>query len=129
MKSLVLLPALLVAAAAPAGAAQPAPISAGEFLERAEPLIKKNKVSLVFSGEARRLLAIVGGTAQRNRAQLDADRAAGRKVTTCLPPQGKAAVDAKELLAYLRGLPPAQKARSFDAAFAGYVAKKYPCPA
>ena len=118
--------AFLIAAAAPVAAAEP-PITAGEFLNRAEPLMKKSKVSLLLSGEARRLMGILGATAKRNRSTLDAQRQAGRKVTTCLPPEGKASVDAKELLAYLRALPPAQKAQSFDAAFAGYSARKYPC--
>ena len=126
MKSKIILAAALVAVAAPALAADK-PMSAGEFLRRAEPLMKKSKVALVFSGEARMLLRMVGDAAQKNRDRLDADRAAGRKVSTCLPPKGKAEIKADELLRYMRSLPPAQKAQSFDAAFSGYVARKYPC--
>lgn len=103
------------------------PITAGQFLARAEPLLKKSKMSLVFSGEARKLVAILGQAAQNNRARLDADKAAGRKIDTCLPEKGKARVNANELLAHIRAMPPAQKAQSFDAAFASYTAKKYPC--
>ena len=103
-------------------------MTAGDFLKRAEPLMKKSKVGLLFSGEARMLLRTVGEAAERNRQRLDQDRAAGRKVATCLPPKGKAEVKANELLAYLRALPTARKAQSFDSAFAGYVARKYPCP-
>jgi hypothetical protein len=81
----------------------------------------------MFSGEAKALMRTVGDAAQRNRARLDAARAAGKPVTTCLPPKGKASVSATELLAYLRGLPQAQRAQSFEAAFAGFMQRKYPC--
>lgn len=104
-------------------------MSAGEFLARAEPLLKKSKMSLVFSKQARRLMAVLGEAAQHNRARLDADRAAGRRVDTCLPEKGKAKVNANDLLAHIRAMPPAQKAQSFDAAFASYTARKYPCRA
>jgi hypothetical protein len=104
-------------------------ITAGQFLARAEPLLKKNKMSLMFSGEARKLVGILGQAAQNNRTRLDAEKAAGRKVDTCLPEKGKAKVNANDLLAHIRSLPPAQKAQSFDAAFASYTATKYPCRA
>jgi hypothetical protein len=119
------LAAIALGVSAPATAA--AQMSAGEFLAKAEPLMKKNKAALLFSGEARRLVRLLGDSAQKNRAQLDAARAAGRPVTTCLPPKGKAQINAAELLAHLRALTPAQRAQSFDLAFAGYTAKKYPC--
>ena len=102
-------------------------ITAGEFLARAEPLMKKSKVTLLFSSEAKALMKVLGETAQRQRAKLDADRAAGRPVSTCLPPKGKAAIDGQELLAYLRSLPPQRRSESFETAFGGYTARKYPC--
>lgn len=119
--------AALIALGLPAVASAAQPISAGEFLARAEPLMKRSKVALMFSGEARALMRTVGDAAQHNRARLDAARAAGKPVTTCLPPKGKASVSATELLAYLRGLPPAQRAQSFETAFAGFMQRKYPC--
>lgn len=125
MRISVLFAAALVGAAAPALAASS--MSAGEFLSRAEPLMKKSKVALAFSGEARMLMRMVGEAAEKSRARLDADRAAGRKVAACLPPKGKAQMKSDELLAYLRALPAAQRAQSFDNAFGGYIAKKYPC--
>ena len=127
MKLRLAMAAVCVTLAAPAAAAPE--MSAGEFLNRAAPLLKKSKVSLVFSGEARKLMGTFGQAAERNRARLDAERAAGRKSTTCLPPKGKAEVNATELLAHIRALPPAQKAQSFDSAFASYIARKYPCRA
>ena len=115
---------LLVAAAL---ASATKPITAGEFLSRAEPLLRKSKVSLMFSSDAKSLLTILGETAERNRSKLDADRAAGRPVSACLPPKGKAKVDARELVAYLKAIPAAHRGQSFDSAFGGYVARKYPC--
>lgn len=121
----ILMIAALVSLAAPAAAAPQ--VTAGEFLKTAESVMKKNKAALLFSGDARKLVRTLNETAQRHRARLDAERAAGRTMTTCLPPKGKAEVKSDELLAYLRALPPAQKAQSFEAAFAGFVARKYPC--
>lgn len=123
---LIALTSLAIATPAPAA---PKQMSASEFLARAEPLLKKSKMSLVFSKEARRLMVTLGEAAQHNRSRLDADKAAGRKVDTCLPEKGKAKVNANDLLAHIRAMPPAQKAQSFDAAFASYTAKKYPCRA
>lgn len=116
----------LLAIAGPALAADQ-PMTAGQFLARAEPLLKKSKMSLMFSGEARKLVAILGQAAQNNRKRLDTDKAAGRKLDTCLPETGKAKVNANDLLAHIRAMPPAQKAQSFDSAFASYTARKYPC--
>jgi hypothetical protein len=119
--------AVLIAVAAPALAANE--MTAGQFLAKAEPLLKKNKMALMFSGEARKLIGVLGHAAQNNRARLEADKRAGRTVDTCLPEKGKAKVNANELLAHIRAMPPAQKAQSFDSAFASYTAKKYPCRA
>lgn len=126
MRTTLIAGALLLAVATPAPAAQQQ-MSAGEFLARAEPMLKKSKASLIFSGEARRLIKLFGKTAEDNRARLDADRAAGRPVTTCLPPKGKASVNTTELLSHIRSLSAQQRAQSFDAAFASLMAKKYPC--
>lgn len=128
MRMVILAAALALGVAAPAAAAAAAAqITAGEFLAKAEPLLKMSKASLIFSGDARRLMRTLGETAQKNRTRLEADRSAGRPMTTCLPPKGKAQIKAPELLAHLRALSPAQRAQSFDLAFAGYLAKKYPC--
>ena len=107
-------------------AANPA-ISAGEFLSRAEPLMNKSEVTLLFSSEARNLMKIIREAGKQVRMRADSDRAAGRPVTTCLPAKGKASINAAELIKYLRALPAAQKAQSFNAAFGGYLARKYPC--
>ena len=42
--------------------------------------------------------------------------------------KGKAKVDARELIAHLKTLPPAEQSRSLQAGFASFAAKKFPCP-
>jgi hypothetical protein len=123
---------IIVAAVLFAGPAlaQPArPISSAEFVARAEPLMKKNMVSLMFSSEAKQLMRQLDAAATATRARQEADVAAGRKPAACLPPKGKAKVDARELIAHLKSLPPVEKARSLQAGFTSYAARKYPCPA
>jgi len=114
----------LIAVSSAASAA--GPLTAGEFLARTEPLMKKSKITLMFSSEAKALMKAVGEAARKTRANSEAARAAGRPTDTCLP-TGKASVNADELLAYLRALPPQRRSESFDRAFGGYAAKKYPC--
>ena len=118
--------ALIAATIASPALAAPA-MTAGEFLDRAEPLMARSQVALLFSGEARRLMAVVRDSAQGLRAAQDADRAAGRSSATCLPPKGQAEIGATELIGYMKQLTPAQKSQSFDAAFRTFAARKYPC--
>jgi hypothetical protein len=118
----------LAAVAAPALGQPARPITIGEFVAKAEPLMKKSMASLMFSSEAKGLMRELGAAAEATRAQQEADRTAGRKSATCLPPKGKAKVDARELIAHLKVLPPADKARSFRWGFVNYAAIKYPCP-
>ena len=95
-------------------AASSPPMTAGEFLSRAEPLLKQSRMILLFSSDARFLMKVVGDAADHARARFEADRAAGRLVAACLPPKGKASVNSTELLAYIRSLParrPGEKLR------------------
>lgn len=119
--------AALIAASMSAQLLAAPAMTAGEFLARAEPLMARGQVALIFSPEAHRLMGVVRTSARALRAQQDADRAAGRPARTCLPPKGKAEIGATELLGYMRALTPAQKSQSFDAAFRGFAARKYPC--
>ncbi len=107
--------------------AQAQAMSAAEFLKRAAQIEKVGMAGLLFSRDARRLGKEIGGAAEALRAEQDAARKAGRSPPACLPPKGKAKVDARELLAYLRSLPPADRDMSFRAAFFRYGARKYPC--
>ena len=125
MRKSILLFATLVAAPA---IAQPAPpITTAEFVAKAEPLMKKSMVSLMFSSETKRLMGQLDAAAKATRAKQEADVAAGRKPAACLPSKGKAKVDARELIAHLKALPSAEQARSLQAGFTSYAARKYPC--
>lgn len=122
-------PLFIAALLAAPAAAQPAPpMTSAEFVARAEPMMKKSMVSLMFSGEAKRLMKELDAAARATRARQEADLAAGRKPAACLPAKGKAKVDARELIAHLKSLPPAQRALSLQVGFTSYAARKYPCP-
>ncbi len=102
-------------------------MSAAEFLDRAGKIEKAGMAGLLLSSDARRLRKEIGIAAERLRLEQDAARKAGRAPAACLPPKGKAKVDARELVAFLRGLSPADRNISFRAAFFRYGATKYPC--
>lgn len=110
-------------------AAMEAPITSGEFARRAEPMLRKNMASLMLSSEARALGRMLGETARSVRARQEADVAAGRKPATCVPPKGKAKIDARGLVQYLKSLPTAEQAKPFQSGVTSYLAIKYPCPA
>ena len=103
-------------------------MTSAEFVTKAEPMMKKSMVSLMFSSDAKKLMQELDTAAKATRARQEADIAAGRKPATCLPAKGKAKVDARELIAHLKALPPAERARSLQTGFASYAARKYPCP-
>ena len=126
MRQSILIAAALLAA--PALAQSPKPMTSGEFAAKAEPLMKKSMVSLMFSSEAKKLMGELNSAALATRAKQEADVAAGRKPATCLPAKGKAKVDARELIAHLKAMPPAQKNQPLQAGFTSYAARKYPCP-
>ena len=114
--------------ATPLCAAHAQAITVAEFLARATPVEKKG-IAGMFSAEGRRLRQEIGKAAQATRAEQDNARRAGRPPATCLPPKGKAKINGRELLAFVRAIPPAQRGQSLQAAFAGFAGRKYPCPA
>jgi hypothetical protein len=101
-------------------------MSAAEFVKRAGQVEKAGMAGLL-SSDARRLRKEIGLAAEGLRDEQDVAEKAGRAPPACLPPKGKAKVDARELVAFLRGLPPADRNLSFRAAFFRYGARKYPC--
>lgn len=119
---------MIIAAVLASSADAQQPITNAEFVARAEPMLKKSMASLMFSSEAKKLMRALDTAAKAARAKQEADRAAGRKSTMCLPPKGKAKIDARQLIAYLKTLPPTEQSRSLDEGFASYAARKYPCP-
>jgi hypothetical protein len=94
------------------------------FLAKADALERRGPVAL-FSGDLKLLKAEVAASGKLLRQEIEAARRAGRRPQACLPE--KAQTDSKELIAYLRSLPPAQRSVPIKVAFAGLMAKKYPC--
>lgn len=96
------------------------------FLTKANALEKKGAMAM-FSSDLR-LLMNEGKTASAQlRAERLADVKAGRKPDYCPPAKG--GTNSNEVLAYMRAIPPAQRGISFKTAMAGFLAKKFPCPA
>ena len=103
-------------------------ISGGEFLHRAEPMLKKSRVSLVAAKEPKLLMQQFADAGDRVRRAQDADRAAGRKPATCLPPKGKAKLEIRSFLGFIRTMPAAEQARPLDHAIVRWSQIPYPCP-
>lgn len=96
------------------------------FLTKANALEKKGAMAM-FSGDLR-LLMNEGKTASKAlRAERLADVKAGRDPGYCPPAKGS--TSSTEVLAHMRSIPPAQRSMSFKTALAGFLRKKYPCPA
>jgi hypothetical protein len=96
-----------------------------EFLAKVDALEKRGAMAL-FSKDFGLLKAEVQASGKAVRAEEMAARKAGRRPATCLPK--KAGVKSGELLAHFRAIPPAQRGMSVKVAFAGLMAKKFPCP-
>jgi hypothetical protein len=96
------------------------------FLAKADALERKGAMAL-FSSDLKLLKAEIAASGKALRQEIEAVRRSGRRPRACLPE--KAQTDSGELIAYLRSLAPAQRSLPIGTAFAGLMAKKYPCPA
>jgi hypothetical protein len=115
----------LLLAAVPATALQAMPVS--QFLTKADALEKKGAMAL-FSSDIKLLKKEVTDAAAQLREERATAQRAGRKPAYC-PPAGKGSLDSKELLAYLRSIPPARRGMQVRDGLRGLFARKYPCPA
>ena len=76
---------------------------------------------------AKRATVELERVAKAYRAQVEADRKAGRKAHSCLP-EGEAEVSTAEMLPHLEAFEPAGRgAETMDVAFAELMLKTYPC--
>lgn len=107
-----------------AGSAVAMPVS--EFLPRAERLAAKGPAA-VFSSDLKPVMAEMKRVGATYRADLEADRAAGRTPRSCPPPKGKNKMSSTEILNYLRSIPAGQRGIDMTEAFHRYMAKKFPC--
>lgn len=118
-----------------AGAALLMPASAQamtveEFLVKARALKAKGPLAL-FSSDLAPVRAEIKSVATSYRADLRADRAAGRPPHSCPPPEGSQAAKIKpaDFLAELEKIPPHQRSMSMKTAFYLIMKRRWPCPA
>jgi hypothetical protein len=98
-------------------------MSVADFLGRADAL-KAKGIAAMFSSDIALLKAEVTSAATAYRA----DVAAGKPPKSCPPPKGSVKMDSDELMANFRTIPASQRATtSVRAAFANYMAKRFPC--
>ena len=116
---------LVIAVPATALQAQSMPVST--FLAKANALKAKGAMAL-FSSDIKLLKKEVTDAAAQLREERAAAVKAGRKPAYC-PPAAKTSLDSKELLAYLRSIPPARRGMQVRDGLRGLFARKYPCPA
>ena len=94
-----------------------------EFLAKADAL-KAKGMAAMFSTDIRLLKAEVNAAATSYRADVND----GKPPRSCPPPKGWAKLNADELMANFRLLPPAQQTTtSVRAAFANYMVSRFPC--
>jgi hypothetical protein len=109
--------------AAPASAE----MSVATFLAKADALKAKGMMAMM-SPDLAKIKAEMNKVGAGYRAQLQADKVAGRKPHSCPPP--KSAMNSEELIGHFRAIPVAQRPQiSTKTAFYSLMKKKYPCPA
>jgi hypothetical protein len=123
VKSKLMIAAML--AAMPLTAADAMNVAA--FLEKASALEKKGMMAL-FSSDYKLLKGEVETASTQLRAERVAAQKAGKQPAYCPPP--KSGLSPQELLAQLRTIPVAQRARmDVKDGLRTVLARKYPCPA
>jgi hypothetical protein len=116
---------IVIAAFAAAPAVAAAPMDVATALAKADALQKKGMLAL-FSADMRLLKQEVGGDVDALEREAKADGAAGRKPLFC-PPKG-GSINSNEILAALRAVPPAARARtSVKDALRPVLARRFPC--
>lgn len=97
------------------------------FLQKADAL-KARGMMAMFSSDIGLLKGEVQGAGRALRAEVEGAQRAGRPPAFCPPPRGQARMNANELLAYFRAIPPAQRQRmEVRDAMRGMMIRRYPC--
>ncbi len=96
------------------------------FLTKARALQAKGMLAAA-SPDLAEVRGEITTAAQAYRAQVEADRVAGKPPRSCPPPRGKANVDARTLIADFAALPPVDRSQSVTAAFQAMMQQRYPC--
>lgn len=100
-----------------------------EFLVKARALKAKGPFAL-FSSDLAPVKAEIKSVATSYRADLRAEKAAGRAPHSCPPPEGSNAAKIKpaDFLAELERIPPHQRSMSMKTAFYLIMKRRWPCP-
>ncbi len=103
-------------------------MTVAEFLVKARALKAKGPLA-IFSSDLGPVRAEIKSVATSYRADLRADRAAGRAPHSCPPPEGSAAAKIKPeaFLTELEGIPPAQRSMTMKTAFYQIMKRRWPC--
>jgi hypothetical protein len=123
MKRLAAAATILLLAAGPARA-----MTVAEFLARAH-MLKARGVLALLSPDAALLKAEMQGIVATYRADIRAQRAAGKPPHSCPPALSQAQVQmvGGQLLAELERIPAARRGMSMKAAFYAFMKRRYPC--
>jgi hypothetical protein len=98
-----------------------------EFLAKAAAL-KTKGMAAALSPDLGLLRGEIKTAADAYRADIDADKAAGRKPRSCPPPKGQAKIDSNTLIGSFQTIPAGKRGVSVKTAFYSFMDKRYPCP-
>lgn len=97
-----------------------------DFLGRADALEAQGPLALL-SPDYKLLKGEAKAASNAYRAQLDAQRRAGRKPASCPPPPSETKITPEELLDGLRAIPPRQRGMSLEDGIGRIMRQRYPC--
>lgn len=107
--------------------AAPGDMSVATFITKATALEKQGPLALM-SSDLRLLKAEMTGAGAFYRAQLAADKNAGRAPHSCPPAKGSVKMNSNEIMAHMRSYPVAQRnSVSLKQAFRDMMGKRFPC--
>ena len=96
------------------------------FLAKAKALQAQGPLALA-SSDLPLIRGEVKDAGATYRAQLEADRLAGKRPRACPPPAGQVKIDSAVVLADFGAIPPAKRTMSVKAAFYAMMDRRYPC--
>lgn len=96
------------------------------FLAKAKALQAKGPFALA-SSDLSLLRAEVKDAGAAYRAQIEADRLAGKRPRACPPPVGQAKIDSTVVMTEFEALAPAKRKVSVQSAFYAMMDRRYPC--
>ena len=96
------------------------------FLAKAKALQAQGMLAMT-SSDLPLIRAEVKDAGAAYRAQIEADRAAGKPPRACPPPIGQAKIDSTVVMAEFGAIPPAKRSISVKAAFYAMMDRRFAC--